>query len=160
MPPLSQQTRIPPSMPSMVVIETKYMYQNFRKKGYKVLRKIDIRKSYRSRADKTQALKILKIFKILKHVNKLKKLFLLPQPLDQSKLLYMAKRVSNARILINYTQIKKDHCKSLSGSWIKCMKRIRSLGHHFDGTDIFFGGRIDFSKYKNFFFELSGFYLV
>ncbi len=98
-----RKSQIKPVIPKQKSIDKKLSYHNFVKKGYRVIPEIEIVKNEHTIFEirKSEAFRLVKIFKTLKYVRKLDldKMTLIPTSLYLPKIMYFAKRMSNASII-------------------------------------------------------------
>jgi len=135
------ENKIKKIIPRKLFIQTKYNYQNFRKKGYKVLSKVEIDKEdnrYSNSRGPTlhiESIKLLKLFKALKYVPKLdlSKLKLCDRASYLSKVLYFVKRNSKAKnIKVHDIKMANENYKGVSEVWAKYSQAVQVLGYSFD----------------------------
>ena len=130
------KAQIKPIIPKQKFIDKRSNYYNFLKKGYRVIPEIEIVKNEETifRMRRSEAFRLVKIFKTLKYVWKLdlSNLTLVPTSLYLPKVLYFAKRMSNASvILINDIKPRPVNYRGTTKIWPKYAKRATVFKYDF-----------------------------
>jgi len=138
------QRKIKSIIPQRVWINKEHIYVDFIKKRYKVLPKLDLKKSENEINSRLKQLKffesldsslLIKVFKTLKYARELdlSNMFPWDKPYSPSKTIYFAKRMSNAQV-IRIPDLKKltENFKGQSEFWMKYAKKAQVFGYSCD----------------------------
>jgi len=119
-------------LPHKILINTKHSYQMFRKNQSKISLKLEIDQDNHSRPQ-SRIPRLLKIFKTLKYIHdlNLSNLALFDRKLYLPKMIYFAKRMSNAQTIKICDHSKSSGSqKGISESWPKYARRIETLSYN------------------------------
>jgi len=138
-------------MPSKITLNCSFSYHSFRKKGFRISPRLEINFSdtilakYANKSASHIA-KILKAFKTLKYISELdlSQMVLLPRSFYLSKVLYLAKRMSNSHIiLINDLKRTEDEYKGVIESCAKYIRKAKSFDYCFGLWQMRLGPQLD-----------------